>query len=755
MALFCIPKNQIEKLKNSALRGEVDIKQLYLMNSAQRRAFFTKYTNEELGQFINTEFEKATVSKQKNALTDWAKSVFTPKAQSGPVYKTVLDKIKSLDELGVLTPATEDAFLQDLVTDKLGIKVSPEEVRVISEKATAIDAAAEKLGNDLGNPEKLQENLDFFKAKKQMDDYLLSLNPSNQLKVLTSTIGRGMMLASVKSPLLNIGSNFEVGLTEALTRRLANGALKGTDNKLAVDYIKMVNKIYQATGYDISRMENLSDSGASGQRVMGDSDQVHAAGPGAVRKVGRFFEDVVFKQMLGAPDAAFASTHFADSVNLNSRKMAAGDPGKARAIMLDSMLVQPQTPEGELLRAQGILDAQVATWTNKTWASKLSLGIRKLFNDMTGDLRAGDYLMPFVKTPANVIATGMDYAGGGFYKALKETVKAARTGNLGDKGYRQQLSRNLVRAGFGLVAALLIAWQLDDDDFVGAYDPQRKQIEELRNSNTNSVRIGGKWISVDWFGPLAIPLSGMMYARKYGNTPGEKVFQYTKGVGSVFAKLPGVSDVADFFSSHAKTNQKLADVAKDAANFTISELTTRLIPSIISDVAKAIDKKERDTSGGTFDKTKAKIPGLRETLPVKNNIFGEPLSSEAAWSDILFGSRVKTDKENSVVAELNKVSTEADKPITFTDWSKSGSKTIAQFREKVGNEKFKQAQVEYGRTLEQKLRTLFDNSKYKNLTAEDKLQVINDADSAAMEKVFKKYNFKYKAEKKDKPKIKL
>jgi len=70
MAIFCIPKISIEKLKSSALKGEVDIKKLYDMSSQERRDLFTKYTDKGLGQFINAEFEKAMISKQKNAMTN-------------------------------------------------------------------------------------------------------------------------------------------------------------------------------------------------------------------------------------------------------------------------------------------------------------------------------------------------------------------------------------------------------------------------------------------------------------------------------------------------------------------------------------------------------------------------------------------------------------------------------------------------------------------------------------------------------------
>ena len=162
------------------------------------------------------------------------------------------------------------ALLEDFVSDKLGVSVSTDEISEINALSNKIDEAQKKLGDEFGNPNKEQETIDFLSAKKKMDDYLQAKLPAHNLRVLTGTIGRGTMLASIKSPILNIGSNIEIGFTEALSRRLANGVMKGTDNKLAIDYVKMVNKVYQKTGYDISRMTNISDSGIGGARVLED-----------------------------------------------------------------------------------------------------------------------------------------------------------------------------------------------------------------------------------------------------------------------------------------------------------------------------------------------------------------------------------------------------------------------------------------------------------------------------------------------------
>ncbi len=644
-----------------------------------------------------------------------------------------------------MLPAEKEALkalLEDFVSEKLGVKITDAEVKVISEKAKKIDEAQQKLGDDLGNPNKLQENLEFFKAKKEMDDYLQGQSPANRLKIVTGTIGRGMMLASVKSPILNIGANIEVGFTEALSRRITSGQLRGANNDLAVDFVKMSNKIYQETGYDISRMMSIKDE-IGGERVLGET--THAQGTGAVRKVGRAVEDVVFKQLMGAPDVAFSSAHFADSVNLNAMKLAKGDRAKGTEIMIDSMRLEPQTIEGEIVRSQGILDAQKATWTDNTWASRVSGSIRKILNDVSGDARVGDYVLPFVKTPANVIATGMDYAGLGIPKALVKTYKAFKTGDLKNPQVMQSIARDVVRSGLGLTGAVVVASQLNDDDFVGAYDPKRSQIEALRNSNYNAIRVGDKWISTDWLGPLSVPVTAMMYARKYGKTGGEQTFQYNKAVASSVLAIPGIADVYDFVRGQAfKANQTLEQMTGATEDYITSQLYSRLVPSLVSDVAKVVDPNVR-VGGKGLNGVIAKIPFLSKTLQPKTTILGEEVKQEPAWSVLLFGSRVKTDKENSMVKELSDVSASVDKGVAFTDWDKSSSKTLAQFRQKVGDEKYQEAKKKYGQELRKQLQTAISAPQYKNLSDEQKLTIINNQDAQAMDKIFLQYGFKYKA----------
>lgn len=775
MATFCIPKHLVEDLKKSAIKGEIKLQELAEMSTAERRAHFEKFTDKETGKFLNTEFEKAIVSKQQGAMLDWAKSVFSPKAQKEASFKNVIDKINEMDAQGVLTPTSEKAFLQDLVAEKLGITVSPAEVKAIAERAKKIDEAQVALGNNLGDPRFENENINFLVEKANMDKYLESLTPASKTKVFTGTIGRGAMLASVKSPLLNVTSNLLFSIPEAIGRRVGNRSFKGADNKKALDYVKFVNKVYQKTGYDLSRMTSLNDTGASGARVLGDT--VHSQGPGATRKVGRFFEDVVFKQLMGAPDVAFSSAHFADSVNLGALDLAKGtdyakrlksldgaekqafiDATKKEAqdIMTDAMRIEPQTAKGEILRAQGIIDAQYATFTNDSWASKGSLGIRKALNDVTGDVRAGDLSMPFVKTPANMVSTGIDYAGGGAVKGLIDTVNVVRGGDIKSKAYMQKLGRDLTRAGFGLTAAAVIVYNLSEDDFSGAYDPARMQNNDLKNKPFNSFRIGGKWVDADYFGQLAQPVVAMMYAKKYGQGGQDKLAQYASGlIRSTVTTLPGIETVAKEFDKWSESGYKNVQEMKDAASDDIvGFLASRMVPSILLDVAKATDPYERKTGKG-WDSLKSRIPGLRQSLPAKVNIFGDEIEGEHPLSELLFGSRVKTDKTTELVKELDKVSEASGKPLTFTDWNRTTSKQVGQFKGGLEPAEFEAAKRKYGQNLKKEVEKVMASNAYKMANDEKKAKLIGDADTDAMNQTFKDYGFKYdkdiKAIPEDKP----
>jgi hypothetical protein len=747
MATYCIPPELADTLLKAIKKDDVigNVQSLYEMTSKERRDAFAKHVGETAARDINAAFEKALVSNQKTALAKWATQTFNSEAKKSGRYKSTVDKINALSEEGLLSPETESAFLEDLVRDKLGVTITAKEAQIISEKAAKIEELSQQV-SAIGLPP-----AEYFKAKADMDKYLQSQMPTHNLKVLTSTIGRAVMLTSFKSPILNIESNTVQGVLTAFERRIGRGEYRGLNSGFARTYIKENMKIFQQSGYDLSRMLSFADD----KKILGEEQIVHSQGPGAVRFVGRVAEDTVFKQLMGAPDVAFSSVHFTDSANLASTNIAQseglkGKEAKARALEVfkDAVLIEPKTIEGELVRSQAIADAQYATYTNKSAYSDLGLAIRGLLNKFTGDARIGDQIMPFVKTPANVVGAGIDFSGVSLPAQVYLLPKALLQARHGEKEALKRSIKTLVRSGLGMTFAYLLSSLFKPEDFIGNYPVTAKEQEllELKNATTNSIRIGNKWVSLDYFGPLAAPLVGMMYAKKYGQSPPEKVIKYYQGVITQAQKVPGVREFSDIvkdiqdFTNEAKTGGK--ELTTAATNAVLDYIRSRTVPAILYDYAKATDPYERvmDVKKDPLARIKGAIPGLRQTLPEKTTVFGDTIKAESALSTLLFGARVKTKGESNLIDELIRLDTAGQLP-SITDVEKTNPR-VKELKVQIGDGQYVQAIKYYRQLLKNGVERTVESGKYRKGTDEDKKKAIESTKNDALEKMLKKYRYK-------------
>lgn len=746
---FCIPKYISQNLLKAAKAGEFTVQQLTEMTSEQRRELFSRYSDKSTAEKINASLEKALVSEQKTALKNWAQQTFTPKEQSQPRFKNVMKKINDLDELGVLNPTESASFLQDLAAEKLGITVTAEEAQNISERAAKLEALAnEPSDNQFGLP-----NLAYFKARKEMFDYLYSLAPSSNLKILTSTIGRGNLLFSLKSPITNILGNTAQGIEQAFERRLSSGKFGGANGDFAKQYFKQVNKIFKETGYDVTRMLHLDDN----QKTLGEKI-THSEGKGAVRKIGRFYEDVVFKKLMSAPDVAFSAAHFGDSANIASTKIAEqeglkGDAAKTRALAIfkDATSLNPTTEEGKAVRAQAIADAEFATYQNDSFYSKLSLGIRESLNKLTGDVRLGDQLMPFVKTPANVIGAGLDASGFSAIRAAFNLKSALESAKNGDKEPLKRVVRDFVRSGLGLTLATIISNLFDPDDFIGEYPITAKEQEllRLRRATPNSVRIGDKWVSLDYFGPIAAPLVGMLYARKYGQGLVGGTYEYLKGAARQSLKLPGVTQVYDLIKQWQDQSreggksgvEQAKEAVKGAATDFADFVSARVVPAILYDIGKATDSVERKVDyTDPVQKLQAKIPGLRNQLPARTDVLGREIETESALSTLLFGSRVKTADQTKIVEELVRLNQTGNLP-SITDVERYSTK-VKNFKTQVSEERYSAAVEKYKDEFAKRLNTLVNSFTYRRADDEKKATLINSAKNDVLDSVLKRSGYR-------------
>lgn len=744
MAVFCIPKHTAAKLKEAAAKGEINIKSLYEMDSKTRNEFWNQYVNKETAQFINAGFEKAVLDEQQSSLENWVKNTFSIKDKAKK--KDIIDRIGELSQSGALSPESAENFLSDLVAEKLGVTVSAEEAQEIDRRSREIQDAFTKPVDEFGLPD-----IEYFKKREEMNKYLQSLMPSNRLKVATSTIGRGTMLFSIKSPIVNIVGNTVQQLENRMEKRISNNSYEGkVDKKLMKAYIKKASLIYKKTGFDITRLNSYSD----GRRILGE-DIVHSEGKGLVRKIGRFYEDAVFKQLLSAPDVYFSSITFADTANIGATKLAKEEGLKgsemvtrANEIFKDATSIVPQTIQGEYLRETAIADALVATFQNDTNYSSLALGIRKLFNMVSGDLRIGDQIMPFVKTPANVIGMTLDAGGVGLIKGVYKLPAAVKEMKAGNPELMRQVAKDFTRAGLGMSIAFIISSLFDPEDFIGRYPTSQSEQELLttKKARENSLRIGGKWVSLDYFGFLGGPLVGFLYAKKYGDGFLNDLYSYGSGLLLQSANIPGFEQIKDLTTDISRLKPEegegITETFKKFKTSAIDYLRARTVPAFVNDIAKATDTAEREVdSKKPWEKIKSGIPGLRQTLKEKQDVFGAVIKGEPWWSVMLFGSRVQTARDNKIVSEISRLNDAGFIP-TISRPEKSANSRMAQLKTQLGNDKFYEANSYFRNKYMTGVDRLIDKGSYKRLSDEDKKKAIDKIREDAIDSTLLKYHYK-------------
>lgn len=170
MAGFCLPPIAVNKFTDALRSGKIDPYKLRDMTSDERRAVFKDIVGENGAKQVNTAFEAKTLLKNQNlAYTNWAKKVagITPETR-----RDMLSKIQRLDH--ILSPEEEKPFLQDLASQRLGVGVTQEEAKNISDLAHNVTDSETKAKPD-GTFSSKSERLQYGMDKVNLENYVNGL----------------------------------------------------------------------------------------------------------------------------------------------------------------------------------------------------------------------------------------------------------------------------------------------------------------------------------------------------------------------------------------------------------------------------------------------------------------------------------------------------------------------------------------------------------------------------------------------------
>lgn len=674
--------------------------------------------------------------------------------------------VQALSMLNHQTPEGQATWIQRSV-DKMNNELAKKKGGTITKDSEGNIKVINKLGKDITdkvdlfdlNPEMI-EKITSSKDKETMYKNIDSVYEELGEQVPKSTIEKidswryFSMLANPRTHIRNMVGNVAMGKTQRIKDKLAGG-IEGIVNKFNPEMertktIAFANKKTKEfvkedfKNIDVQSRLELNENKYNPQSRLQNS-----------RKT---FKHDIFEKTLGK------------LFNLNDNLLEAEDGlglkssyKKALADYITSNKIDVDNITDKQLskaRNYAIEQAKEATFHQ---ANSIASAINQFSGKNKLTKGVTDAVLPFVKTPMNVAKAGMEYNPAGLLKTLTYDTAKLRKGDININKYIDNLSKGLTGTGIAVLGyALADAGMLKAS---GGDDDKKENYDEATGSQAYSIEIAGKTYSLDWLAPVGIPLftgaeaysiqkSGTEEKNNVSSDDNKKINQILKSLEnwsnamsksmSPMSEMSMISGLTSALSSY--NEDKLSAMGTNA----VKSYVNQFVPTLIGQIAKTSDEYERSTTSTktgliskAIDQTKlqitSKIPGLRKTLPVKTDIWGNKQKQEEnlpirALNNFINPSTVKEVTKDKVDNEINNL------------YSKNGEKSILPVSSidktfkidgttyRMTSEEYSKYKTDYGKNSYNLINNLISTKQYQKLTDNQKQKAIENIYTYVKEK---------------------
>ncbi len=296
----------------------------------------------------------------------------------------------------------------------------------------------------------------------------------------------------------------------------------------------------------------------------------------------------------------------------------------------------------EAARAYAIEEAQRATYRNTTALSEALSKMGRYQGDnqvLRAASFAADAFLPFRKTPANILTTGLDYSPVGLVKGIKEAMVDVKSGKCTAADAVDSLASGLTGTGILTLGAYLAAEGLlhvraGDDD-------KEEAFEKSMGKQDYAIQIGDKSYTLDWAVPAAMPLfagAAIMESVRKGGGTFDALVDSLLGMQDVVLETSMLSSLNDLVSNISYAQSKPLYLIDRA----VSSYAGQYIPTIGSKVASVFDDTVRKSyvekgSGQVASDVNyflqgaaKKVPGARNQLQPMVDMWGNEVSNGSA-----------------------------------------------------------------------------------------------------------------------------
>lgn len=432
------------------------------------------------------------------------------------------------------------------------------------------------------------------------------------------------------------------------------------------------------------------------------------------------------------------------------------------------------------LRDAGKQEALYRTFQDKNVLSDAAIGIRNALNKAhIGDIGAGDIVLPFAQVPSNLGARAIEYSPAGLLVSTADFINMLDSAKKGNLTAAQQakavqgVGRALTGSGMIAIAAAgaLRGWLKvtgDDEDknkdalgkTHGLDGTQLNISAALRDLRGESAewQNGDTLLSIGFLDPLNAQLTtGALIAddirSEAGVTAGRVLGNSLSGALQSVLDTPVMSTMQDVvnnyqYSDASTPGGKMLDAAQKYAANQLSSV----IPNALRGIAQGLDDTERNAYSSdnvwqqAVDNAKASIPGLRETLPAKTDVWGNPVKNEGGIRNFMNRNvnpgNITTYKTDAVSSEIEKIS-DATGNSLYPDRTAPRSVKVGGESVSLTFEQRSIYQKAYGDAYSAAVTALMNDKNYKSMPDSMKAEILKQAKDVAAESAKDKLGIGY------------
>jgi len=253
-------------------------------------------------------------------------------------------------------------------------------------------------------------------------------------------------------------------------------------------------------------------------------------------------------------------------------------------------------------------------------------------------------VMPFIRTPANIIKFAAQRSP---FAPLFKEVRENLAGKNGVAAREDQIARIMLGSTVSTATTALAA-----EGFVtggGPSNPKRRALKFADGWQPYSVRVGDTYYSYSRLEPLGVLMGVASDFAELNDamTDGERDNIAALVMGSVSKNLVSKT----WLRGPAELIEAVQDPDRYGERY-IQNLVGTIVPTGVAQLARNQDPFLREART-LLDRIRSRVPGLREQLPMRRNVFGEPIELEGSVGPDLFSPIFQSAaQDDPAIAEM-------------------------------------------------------------------------------------------------------